>query len=107
MALSYSSFINDTAENINELLDYCIEAKVHGIICFGIGMTLREGSREYFYQQLDKLFPHMKERYIRTFGNRYEIVSPNNKRLMELFYKKCSKIEFYIIITKSLNISIL
>lgn len=84
-------FINDTAENINGLLDYCIEAKVHGIICFGIGMTLREGSREYFYQQLDKLFPHMKERYIRTFGNRYEIVSPNNKRLMELFYKKCSQ----------------
>lgn len=84
-------FINDTAENINGLLDYCIEAKVHGIICFGIGMTLREGSREYFYQQLDKLFPHMKERYIHTFGNRYEIVSPNNRRLMELFHKKCSQ----------------
>lgn len=84
-------FINDTVENINGLLDYCIEAKVHGIICFGIGMTLREGSREYFYQQLDKLFPHMKKRYIHTFGNKYEIVSLNNRRLMELFHRKCSQ----------------
>ena len=84
-------FINDTVENINGLLDYCIEAKVHGIICFGIGMTLRERSREYFYQQLDKLFPHMKKRYIHTFGNKYEIVSLNNRRLMELFHRKCSQ----------------
>lgn len=84
-------FINDTVENINGLLDYCIEAKVHGIICFGIGMTLREGSREYFYQQLDKLFPHMKEKYICTFGNRYELISPNNRSLMELFHRKCSQ----------------
>lgn len=84
-------FINDTVENINGLLDYCIEAKVYGIICFGIGMTLRDGSREYFYQQLDRLFPYMKERYIRTFGTRYEIVSPNNKKLMELFRRKCSQ----------------
>lgn len=84
-------FINDTAENINGLLDYCIEAKVYGIICFGIGLTLRDGNREYFYHQLDRLFPHMKEKYIRTFGNRYEIISPNNRKLMELFHKNCSE----------------
>ncbi|GAB1402192.1 radical SAM protein [Elusimicrobiota bacterium] len=48
-------FINDTKENISKILDYCIEAKVYGILCFGIGLTLREGNREYFYKQLDKL----------------------------------------------------
>ncbi len=54
-------FINDTEDNIWGILDMCIEAKVYGVICFGMGMTLREGNREYFYEQLDRLFPHLKE----------------------------------------------
>ena len=49
----------------------CREANVKGIICFDMGVTLREGDREYFYQKLDEHFPGMKERYIRTFGNSY------------------------------------
>lgn len=69
----------------------CIEAKVYGIICFGMGLTLREGNREYFYKQLDSLFPHLKEKYIQTYGNQYIIESPNNNRLMELFYQKCKE----------------
>lgn len=83
-------FINDTKENITGILDYCIEAKVHGILCFGMGLTLREGSREYFFSQLDRLFPKMKEKYVRTYGNQYEINSPNSQSLMSLFHKKCS-----------------
>ena len=34
-------FINDTEENIREILEYCVEAGVKGIICFGMGVTLR------------------------------------------------------------------
>jgi DNA repair photolyase len=82
-------FINDTQENINGLLDYCIAAGVHGIISFGMGLTLREGDREYFYAQLDQLFPGLKQRYINTFGLRYECSSPNNNRLMALFNERC------------------
>ncbi len=84
-------FINDTEENISGILDYCAEAKVCGIICFGMGLTLREGNREYFYSQLDRLFPGLKERYIRSYGDRYEINSPNNERLMKLFHEYCAK----------------
>lgn len=84
-------FINDTEENIMGILNYCIEAKVYGIICFGMGMTLREGSREYFYKQLDQLFPHMKERYIRTFGSQYELNSQRNSSLMRLFHQICTE----------------
>ena len=84
-------FINDTEENIAGILDMCLEAKVYGVICFGMGLTLREGNREYFYEQLDKLFPRLKEKYIHTYGNKYFIESPNSKRLMELFHKKCSE----------------
>ena len=50
-------FINDTKENIEGILQYCIDAKVYGILCFGMGLTLRSGNREYFYAQLDRHFP--------------------------------------------------
>ncbi|GFI62110.1 hypothetical protein IMSAG049_01283 [Clostridiales bacterium] len=84
-------FINDTRENIEGILDYCIEAKVCGIICFGIGLTLRDGNREYFYSCLDKIFPKMKEQYIKTYGNQYIINSTNNGELMKLFHKNCEE----------------
>jgi DNA repair photolyase len=84
-------FINDTEENISSILDMCIEAKVYGVICFGMGLTLRDGNREYFYDQLGCLFPQLKEQYLQTYGNRYVIESPNNKPLMKLFYDKCAK----------------
>lgn len=84
-------FINDTDENINGLIDYCIEAKVKGIICFEIGLTLRNGNREYFYRQLDRHFPNLKEKYIRTYGNSYIITSPNNNRLTKFLFDRCRK----------------
>lgn len=84
-------FINDTEENIRGILDVCIEAGVKGIICFGMGVTLREGDREYFYAQLDRKFAGMKERYIRTYGNRYDVPSPNDHPLMELFHDTCER----------------
>jgi DNA repair photolyase len=83
-------FLNDTEENIKGILNYCIEAKVHGIICFGMGLTLREGNREYFYKKLDEHFPGLKERYIKTYGNSYEIYSPNNSKLMNILKETCS-----------------
>lgn len=82
-------FINDTEENIRGILEYCIEAEVYGIICFGMGMTLREGNREYFYSQLERLFPHLKEKYIRTYGMQYQISSPRNDMLMKIFHQLC------------------
>lgn len=82
-------FINDTEENLREILNACIRAKVKGIVNFGFGVTLRAGDREYFYRKLDEHFPGMKERYIRTFGNAYEVPSPRNARLTEIFREEC------------------
>lgn len=84
-------FLNDTRENLEGILDYCIRAEVKGIICFGMGLTLREGNREYFYQKLDRYFPGLKEEYIRRYGNRYELTSPRNWELMALFHDTCEK----------------
>ena len=84
-------YINDTRENIETILQICKEAQVRGVICFGMGLTLREGSREYFYRQLDRHFPGMKERYIREYGDRYEIPSPRSDELMRLFHHTCGQ----------------
>ena len=82
-------FINDTEENIARILEECVRTGVKGIICFGMGVTLREGDREYFYQALDKHFPGLKERSIKTFGNAYEVSSPDNAKLMKIFKSIC------------------
>lgn len=82
-------FINDTTENIGGILDMCESAGVHGIICFGMGVTMREGNREYFYSQLDRLFTGMKEQYIAAYGDMYELLSPDNDSLMRLFHDRC------------------
>ena len=84
-------FINDTKENIDGILDYCIRAKVHGIICFGMGVTLREGDREYFYAALDKHFPGLKKRYQEKYGLAYEVTSDNHKELMNNLRTRCKE----------------
>lgn len=84
-------YINDTEENLRGILDYCIEAKVKGIICFGMGLTLREGNREYFYQKLDEHFPGLKKKYQQKYGYAYEIASDHNRKLMGIFYDTCRK----------------
>ena len=82
-------YLNDTEDNIKRLLEMCVEAKVRGILCFGMGLTLREGNREFFYEQLDRHFPMLKQRYIRNFGNQYVINSPHDAELMRLFHRTC------------------
>ena len=82
-------YINDTEENLKGILSYCVEAQIYGIICFGMGLTLREGSREYFYKKLDEHFPGLKQKYQKRYGYSYELMSDNNSRLLELFRKEC------------------
>lgn len=82
-------YLNDTEDNIKRLLEMCVEAKVRGILCFGMGLTLREGNREFFYEQLDRHFPMLKQCYIRNYGNQYVVNSPHDAELMRLFHRTC------------------
>lgn len=84
-------FINDTEENIRGVMEYCFDAGVKGIISFGMGTTMREGDREYFYAALDKYFPGIKQKYIRRYGYSYECRSDNNDKLMSIFHEECEK----------------
>ena len=82
-------FINDTVENVAAILNECARVGVAGVIDFGMGMTLREGDREYYYAALDRHFPGMKARYARRYGNAYELPSPNAGALKRVFREIC------------------
>lgn len=82
-------FLNDTDQNVLGILDYCARAGVKGVIDFGMGLTLRDGDREYYYAALDRHFPGLKETYVKTYGNAYELPSPRAERLRELFRDFC------------------
>ncbi len=82
-------FINDTKENITAILNECVGAGVMGIIDFGMGLTLREGDREYYYAALDRHFPGMKEKYISRYGNAYVLTSPQADELTTIFHRIC------------------
>ena len=82
-------FINDTPENLLGILNLCADAGVKGILCFGMGMTLRQGNREYYYDALDRHFPGLKEKYISQYGNSYILDSPNAAKLTDMFRTFC------------------
>lgn len=82
-------FINDTEENIRGILNYIKQAKCYGIMFFDIGMTLRDGDRQYYYKKLDTHFQGLKERYKKTYGDAYMVPSLNRKYLNGLVRKFC------------------
>ena len=82
-------FINDTEENITSIVNECVRVGVKGVIDFGMGLTLREGDREYYYAALDKYFPGMKAGYIQRYGNAYELPSPKAKELTAVYKRIC------------------
>ena len=52
----------------------------------------RDGNREYFYRRLDRLFPGLKEEYIRCYGSAYVLESPRNRELSALFHRRCEEV---------------
>lgn len=85
-------FIEDSEDNILKIARTAHQCGVRCIYPF-FGVTLRTNQREYFLNELDKKFPdsNLRERYIRYFGNRYECVSPNAKRLWSVFTSECDR----------------
>ena len=84
-------FLNDTEENIRNIVESCADVGVKGIIQFGMGLTLREGNREYYYRALDAHFPGLKGQYIRTYGNAYSLPSPRERELLRLYHDLCEE----------------
>ncbi|WP_055070257.1 SPL family radical SAM protein [Clostridium massiliamazoniense] len=86
-------FINDTEENIRNLVKEGAKAGAKFIFSFGIGVTLRGNQREHFFNKLKKLFPKddLVHKYINTYGESYECPSPNWESLWSVFTEECEK----------------
>ena len=82
-------YINDTEENVERILEACRDAGVKGIVSFGMGLTLRDGDRQYYYAALDRHFPGLKEKYVEKYGLAYELPSPNTAKLSTIFRDFC------------------
>jgi len=85
-------FLNDTKENLTTIMQQAKDSGASYIIPM-FGLTLRRGSREYFYNALDKNFTGLKEKYQSRFGEQYECFSPNYKILKETFQKLCGQLK--------------
>lgn len=82
-------FISDTKENIESIVWAAKQANVTFILVFGFGTTMREGSRDYFYQKLDEKFPDYRKLYEKTYKNQYICDSLKSDELKTLFEKLC------------------
>ena len=82
-------FITDTKENIRKIIKLSYENGAKFVFSME-GVTLRENQREYFFYQLDKSFPNLKERYIKTYGNKYFCYLEDNN-LEKVFKEECEK----------------
>jgi len=84
-------FICDTEENILNILRMAKDAGAKHVYSY-MGMTLRQGNREYYYKNLNELFPEIKEKYEKTYGFRYNVISPKAKKLWQIYKEECDKL---------------
>ena len=83
-------FITDKEDDIRELVRLAGENGARFIHTY-MGMTLRDSQKNYYYDKLDKYFVGVKDKYIKYYGNRYNSLVPNYKRLYKVFTDECNK----------------
>ncbi len=83
-------FIEDQEENIVGIVRLAAENGAN-FIYPALGMTLRQRQREWYYDKLEEHFPHLKEKYQRQYGYRYQCTSTKVKKLWPIFVEECKK----------------
>lgn len=83
-------FITDNETDIKELVRLAYKYGAKFIHTY-MGMTLRENQRDYYFDKLDKHFIGLKQNYIKYYGDKYNCIIPNYKRLYKVFTDECTK----------------
>ncbi len=81
-------FIEDSEENVRHIVTLAAENGARYILP-AFGMTLRDRQRAYYYTKLDLLFPGLRPRYEKAFGERYSAPARNAGRLGRVFNDLC------------------
>ena len=82
--------ITDNEDNIRRIVQMTADAGGRFVVCF-FGMTLRTGNREYYFAALERDFPGVRKKYLRQYGNAYELTAPDANRLYDAFREECVK----------------
>lgn len=87
-------FINDNEENIISIVRKAHKCGAKFVFAYGMGLTLRQNQRDYYYEQLIKLFPNknLVQKYKAAFGSNYECSSFNSKSLYDIFKTECKRL---------------
>lgn len=83
-------FVNDTAENVVGIVEAASKSGAK-FVYPAFGVTLRQNQRDHYYNQLDKHFPGLKQRYINTYRYEYNCSSLKQKELHQAFKNACQK----------------
>ena len=83
-------FITDKEEDIRYIVKLAYENGAKFIHTY-MGMTLRENQRDYYFYKLNQHFIGIKEKYIKYYGDKYNCIVPNYKRLYKVFTDECIK----------------
>lgn len=85
-------WITDKPGDIRKMVYWAREAGAKYMIA-SMGVTLRDGQRAFFYENLQRRFPGLKEQYERTFGQKYTASSPLADQLWEVYNSACAEVQ--------------
>ncbi|MBD3370218.1 radical SAM protein [Candidatus Fermentibacteria bacterium] len=83
-------FLTDSEENVVAVFRRAVDAGARFVLPW-FGMTLRDGQREYYYRQLDRLYPGARDKYEKAYGDSYHCSARRHERLHEVFEGLCNE----------------
>jgi len=83
-------FLEDSEQGILQIISRAQNSGATYIIP-SFGVSLRPGSREYYYHKLDQLFPGIKEKYIKKYGDQYQCSVPRWRELNKAFQEEINQ----------------
>ncbi|MCL1994824.1 MAG: radical SAM protein [Defluviitaleaceae bacterium] len=84
-------YVSDTEDNIVQICRMAKEAGAKFVYTY-MGMTLRSGNREYYYEHIDNIMPGTTKKYNKRFGLSYICTSYNAKGLFKVFTTECERL---------------
>lgn len=86
-------FINDSEENIKNIIKKAHECNAKFVLNYFLGVTLRGNQKNYFYKCLEQIFPKDKliEKYEKIRSRDENYISLKNSNLLKVFKEECEK----------------
>lgn len=83
-------FLTDTKDNIRRIVQMTADNGGRFVVCF-CSMTLRTGNREYYFDALERDFPGVRDKYLKTYGNAYALPAPQADALYQELQDACTR----------------